>query len=1015
MAVVKKQIGDNYLYIDPVLPDWYVLNNEAETIMKNGVDDGEDSFIKKVLLSQLTKQPAQKYNGRDTLVRPDFIDEVWLHITDRCNISCRHCLFSCNSKSKNELTYDEIEAIVNETYGKGTRTFYLTGGEPMFHPEFQPICELILQKPDTKLIILTNAILVKNTIHFLNTLPPNRLFLQISFEGSEHFQESIRGKGTYQQLENSLQILQKSQIKTSLAMTVTNENCGMMTSVIEFASRHNIKNAHYLWLFQEGMAKNEQAASTADLYLNLIKADKKADALGITIDNIKTLEAQIFSSPGLKFDLGMAGFSSIAIGADRKIYPTPAMITNPKAVCGELTITEDKKTNIETIWSNSDVLNRLRSLSVINSDNPLKFITGGGDIDHSFSHTGDFSGVDPYLELKEKMVYYLFEKQIEKNEIPLKPSVILKKGDRVESCSDQYNGVAFTHSGCMLSFDEINGKVGTFYSEAADNPNTDILNPVCYAEDLIGHIPDSARIRSYGCGSPVLDAGLEKGETLVDLGSGAGVECFIASGLVGNKGAVIGIDMLDKMLALASKSSEKISENLGYNNLDFRKGFLENIPVEDDFADKVISNCVINLSKDKIKTFSEVERILKPGGKAIISDVVAATPFPVSIHEDPKLVGECIGGALLESRFTGLLQNAGFINIRIIKRFIYREVDSYKFFSITIQAEKKSDITRQIIYPGPFAGVITDQGQYILRGQETEIILNEDNLSDDVLFEVDSDGTITNSTSENSCDCYTGVKTEKPKVVPNKNEIHKSGCLYCGAEIVYPDEQVEETCYFCKEIKVANSKCKNGHFICDGCHSGDLAEMTENICLTSDETEMITLLNKIRNHSLVPLNGPEHHFIVPGVITAVYRNLGGDISENDIKMAISRGKDVPGGTCGFWGACGATIGAGIALSTILSSSPLTPDTRKIVQQAVSEIAESVSSFESARCCRRESLSVLLKVEEISQRILPITIKAGFPEVCDQFRQNKECPGKECTFFPKSASLSPFMVLPKKSG
>lgn len=1016
--LIKKKIGDHFLYINPEVPDWFVLNSASEKVVHCSDDDPRSSFEKKTILSQIEAQPFEEYRGRDNSLRPETLEELWLHITDRCNISCRHCLFSCNPHSQQELSFDIIKGVVNETYDSGTRIYYLTGGEPMCHPDFQTMCQLILNYHDTKLIILTNALLIKKHIGFFQNLPQARVFLQISFEGDKDYHDRIRGDGTFERLTESLVLLQTTRIKTSLAMTVSGENCGMMERCIDFAYRYNVSTVHYLWLFQDGMAESEKTADTDDIFNYLVKADKKAETFGITIDNIKTIAFQVFSSPGLKYDLGNAGFSSLAIGPDTKVYPSPALIGNKNAWCGDLISGMDNEphvgVNLDRIWRESPLLKRLRTTSVADNNrfasNPLKYITGGWDSDHSFSHTGDFAGPDPYSGLAEKIVYYLIEKQINEVEPSALPAVVLKKGDRVESCGDSYNGIAFTHSGCMLSFDELNGKVGTFYSNAADEPNNDIQNPVCYESDLIRHIPDSAQIRSYGCGSPVLDAGLEKGESLVDLGSGAGVECFIASGLVGEKGRVTGIDMLDKMLSISRKSAVEVADNLGYNNLSFKKGFLEKIPVEDSFADKVISNCVINLSKNKIKTFSEIVRILKPGGTAVISDVVAETPFPVSIHEDQTLVGECIGGALVQARFIGLLKNAGFFNIKILKRFIYREVEGYTFFSITVRAEKKSDSVKQIIYPGPFAGVVTDDGRYIVRGREEPLFLNDEKQSDEALFIIDRKGNVTNSTKENTCSCYTGGNDTPREGLADIKEIYTSGCLYCGDDIVYSEQQTEDECFFCKTIKPANARCKKGHFICDSCHSGTLPQMIERMCLASDETEMLPLLYKIRNHSLVPLNGPEHHFIIPGIITSVYRNLGGEISDTDIVSAIKRGQDIPGGTCGFWGACGASLGAGIAFSTILSSSPLTPEARKTVQQAVSRIAASVSSVESARCCRRESISVLIEAAEVSTIILPVPLNAGAPENCEQFRQNRECPGKICPYFPTSANVSPFMKL-----
>ena len=219
-----------------------------------------------------------------------------------------------------------------------------------------------------------------------------------------------------------------------------------------------------------------------------------------------------------------------------------------------------------------------------------------------------------------------------------------------------------------------------FYAKADASDNEEILNPVCYPNDVLGHIPVDARVRSYGCGSPVLDAGIIPGNVVVDLGSGAGVECFIAARMVGPHGHVIGVDMLDHMIDKAKAFVDDVAHTIGCRNVEFKKGYLEHIPVDDQTVDVIISNCVVNLSEDKRQTFAEIYRILKPGGRICISDVVTDKPCPPAIQNDAKLRGECIAGALVQPHLMTILESTGFNHIRMIKRFFYRRVQNHDFF-----------------------------------------------------------------------------------------------------------------------------------------------------------------------------------------------------------------------------------------------------------------------------------------------------------------------------------------------
>lgn len=169
---------------------------------------------------------------------------------------------------------------------------------------------------------------------------------------------------------------------------------------------------------------------------------------------------------------------------------------------------------------------------------------------------------------------------------------------------------------------------------------TDFAQQLGYSQQELAELPEGANL-GLGCGNPTNITMIQPGWTVVDLGSGAGIDCFIASGKVGEQGKVIGVDMTDEMLEKArSYAKEK-----GYTNVEFRKGHIEQLPLEDQSVDLIISNCVINLSPNKRQVFDEIARILKPGGLAAISDIVLLQPLPDAIREDLEAYIGCIAGA----------------------------------------------------------------------------------------------------------------------------------------------------------------------------------------------------------------------------------------------------------------------------------------------------------------------------------------------------------------------------------
>jgi SAM-dependent methyltransferase len=181
-----------------------------------------------------------------------------------------------------------------------------------------------------------------------------------------------------------------------------------------------------------------------------------------------------------------------------------------------------------------------------------------------------------------------------------------------------------------------------------------------YSKEDVGSVVDGANL-GLGCGNPVALASLKQGETVVDLGSGGGFDCFLAAKQVGESGRVIGIDMTPDMLNQARMNAEKMKTT----NVEFRLGEIENLPAADNTANIIMSNCVINLSPDKSKVYREAFRVLKPGGRLAIADIVARAPLPAEIQQDLALVSACIGGAATVDDTRQMLQEAGFEQISI--------------------------------------------------------------------------------------------------------------------------------------------------------------------------------------------------------------------------------------------------------------------------------------------------------------------------------------------------------------
>ena len=242
--------------------------------------------------------------------------------------------------------------------------------------------------------------------------------------------------------------------------------------------------------------------------------------------------------------------------------------------------------------------------------------------------------------------------------------------------------------------DSIHGYVQDFYAQRALSSTSccgEGSEPQFYEAELLDNLPDDVAGFSPGCGDPITLANLQPGEVVLDLGSGGGLDCFLASKQVGEAGHVIGIDMTPEMLERARQAADRMD----ITNVEFREGYLENMPVDDNSVDVIISNCVINLSPDKPQVFAEMLRTLKPGGRVSVSDIVTSGEIPASLRGDMQAWGACVSGALDMDDYVAAMEGVGFEDVNLVAKSgdgeLLEDIPQSKIFSASITAMKPKD------------------------------------------------------------------------------------------------------------------------------------------------------------------------------------------------------------------------------------------------------------------------------------------------------------------------------------
>jgi len=231
-----------------------------------------------------------------------------------------------------------------------------------------------------------------------------------------------------------------------------------------------------------------------------------------------------------------------------------------------------------------------------------------------------------------------------------------------------------------------------------------------------------------------------------------------------------------------------------------------------------------------------------------------------------------------------------------------------------------------------------------------------------------------------------------------ENELKsRDNCGVCGISLVYQTESVSMDCVFCRKAFSTNIYCSEGHYICDACHEREAVDALRQVLSSSISTSPTEILETVISHPSVPMHGPEHHAMVPAAIVAAVHNAGYPVPQEAIEQAITRGTKVPGGWCGFHGACGAAIGVGIAISVLTEATPLTGKERSLAMEATSFALNRMVDGHP-RCCKRTSRKALETAVEFLRDKMGIIIDNTRTIACNYTERNKECPRENCPYY-----------------
>lgn len=762
-------LDDSVVLLDPEGPNWVATDEAGEEILRlfngkrrfnevvlqyaaaTGFEMAKawqhvETIARDALRQKYLRESVEEYSpytGRETCLDTERLTDLWIHTNNSCNLACGHCLVSSGPDGNEGLSTSVLLDLIDQASRLGTVHFFLTGGEPFLRKDIFAIIDRVLEVPEAELVVLTNGILLPGRIlEELGRRDRGRLRLQISLDGSTaEINDPIRGPGSFDRIVLGIEAALGTGIEVAVTTVITRKNIDDVTKVTRLTGKLSGRTHHLLWLHKRGRAiegSTDMAPAVGSVISVVREARTVGREIGVMVDNGEAVKARLRSGAGTKWDLSKAGVGSLCVYSDGKVYPSAAMVNVPNLLCGNIL-----DGSLEEIWRKSEVTRDFRAASLADKEIclecPFRFVCGGGDLEHAYFYGGSIRSHDPYCDLHKAMILDAFhELSIERLDLVSNGksgynAPVLHAGMNDGAACLSPDGdiapVRTTSSECVLAFELDHGRkvVEEFYGKAAEEPVEGLCCPVQPEPEDLSHIPNEVVERFYGCGSPIGLSEIREGEVTLDLGSGAGIDVFISAKKVGPKGKAIGIDMTDPMLKVAEEARKTVAENLGYDVVEFRKGFLEEIPVEDGSVDLVTSNCVINLSPDKQRVFSEMWRVLKDHGRMVVADIVSDEEVPPQFRQDPRLWGECLSGSLTEDEFMAYLERAGFYGLQVLRKSFWREVEGYRFYSVTVRGykfEKKEGcvyVGQTATYQGPFKGISDEEGHWFPRGVPVEV------------------------------------------------------------------------------------------------------------------------------------------------------------------------------------------------------------------------------------------------------------------------------------------------------